>query len=50
MERLVERASAHQRWPSMDKQTKHEIWLLALGTILIEAPLVAMATVIILSH
>jgi hypothetical protein len=50
MEDWVERASAHQRWPSMDKQTKHEIWLLALGTILVEAPLAAMAAVIILSH
>jgi hypothetical protein len=27
----------------MDHQTKHEIWVLAIGTILIEAPFVAMA-------
>jgi hypothetical protein len=33
----------------MDQQTKHEIWLLALGTILIEAPFVAVAAVLILS-
>ena len=28
---------------SMDPQTKREIWLLAIGTALIEAPLIALA-------
>jgi hypothetical protein len=29
----------------MDAQTKREIWLLAIGTMLIEAPFVALAAV-----
>jgi hypothetical protein len=32
----------------MDKETKHEIWLLALGTLAVEAPVVAIAMVAIL--
>jgi hypothetical protein len=27
----------------MDQQTRHEIWLLALGTIVVEAPFIAIA-------
>jgi hypothetical protein len=34
----------------MDMQTKHEIWLLAIGTILIEVPLAAIAAVAIFSR
>ena len=34
---------------AMDKQTRHEIWLLTIGTILLEAP-VAFAAFTILSH
>lgn len=37
------------RWESMDKQTKREFWLLAIGTALIELP-VAFAAFSILSH
>jgi hypothetical protein len=34
----------------MDAQTKREIWLLAIGTALIEVPVVAIAALVILSH
>ena len=34
----------------MDPQTKHEIWLLALGTFVVEAPLAALAAMVILAH
>jgi hypothetical protein len=34
----------------MDTETKREIWLLAIGTALIEAPLAAVAVLAILSH
>jgi hypothetical protein len=27
----------------MDQQTRHEMWLLALGTIVVEAPFIAIA-------
>jgi hypothetical protein len=33
----------------MDQQTRHEIWLLALGTIVVEAPFVAIAAVMMLN-
>jgi hypothetical protein len=33
----------------MDQQTRHEIWLLALGTIVVEAPFVAIAAVMTLN-
>jgi hypothetical protein len=33
----------------MDKQTKHEIWLLALGTLAVEAP-IAIAALAILTR
>jgi hypothetical protein len=33
----------------MDKQTRYEIWFLAIGTILVEVP-VAFAAFVILSH
>jgi hypothetical protein len=31
----------------MDKQTKHEIWLLALGTLVLEAPIAVAALAIL---
>ena len=34
----------------MDRQTKHEIWLLAIGTIIFEAPFVAIAALAILGQ
>jgi hypothetical protein len=34
----------------MDKQTRHEIWLLAIGTIMIEAPFVAIAALAFAGH
>jgi hypothetical protein len=34
----------------MDRQTKHEIWLLAIGTIIFEVPVVAVAALAILGH
>ncbi|MEA2831390.1 MAG: hypothetical protein QOF22_2138 [Bradyrhizobium sp.] len=36
--------------PPMDAQTEREIWLLAIGTALIEAPLAAVAVLAILGH
>jgi hypothetical protein len=42
------RSSSHRGLP-MDKQTKYEIWLLALGTIAVEAPFLAIAAVMMLS-
>jgi hypothetical protein len=41
--------SVPARWSRMDKQTQHEFWILAIGTILLEAP-VAFAAFTILSH
>jgi hypothetical protein len=34
----------------MDSQTKHEIWLLAIGTIMIEAPFAAIAALALAGH
>jgi hypothetical protein len=34
----------------MDKETKHEIWIVALGTIIAEVPLVLIATMMIFTH
>jgi hypothetical protein len=34
----------------MDRQTKQEIWLLAIGTFIVEAPFVAIAALAILGH
>ena len=34
----------------MDSESKHEIWILAIGTALIEMPVVAIALVILMSH
>jgi hypothetical protein len=34
----------------MDSQTKHEIWILAIGTIMIEAPFVALAALTLAGH
>jgi hypothetical protein len=46
---LVEQSVAETVGESMDKQTKREIWLLAIGTALVELP-VAFAAFAILSH
>jgi hypothetical protein len=34
----------------MDRQTKHEIWILAIGTIMIEAPFLAVAALAWAGH
>jgi hypothetical protein len=34
----------------MDTQTKREIWLLAIGTIMLEVPVAAIAVLAVLSH
>jgi hypothetical protein len=34
----------------MDRQTKHEIWLLAIGTIMVEVPVAAIAVLAILAR
>jgi hypothetical protein len=35
----------------MDKETKHEIWFLAIGTaLLVEAPVVAIVALMVLTH
>jgi hypothetical protein len=34
----------------MDKQTKHEIWILALGAIMLEAPFIAVAALAFAGH
>ena len=34
----------------MDQQSKREIWVLAIGTILIEMPFVAIAAMAIVAH
>jgi hypothetical protein len=34
----------------MDTQSKREIWLLAIGTILVEVPVAAIAVLAILAH
>jgi hypothetical protein len=34
----------------MDKETKHEMWLLAVGTALLEMPVVAIVAVMMLTH
>ena len=34
----------------MDSQTKHEIWFLAIGAIMIEAPFVAIAALVFAGH
>jgi hypothetical protein len=35
---------------AMDRQTRHEIWLLALGTVLVEVPVVAIAALVIFTR
>ena len=35
---------------SMDEQTKREIWLLASGTFVVEAPIAALAAMVILAQ
>jgi hypothetical protein len=45
----VERFRSSHRGLPMDKQTKYEIWLLALGTTAVEAPFLAIAAVMMLS-
>jgi hypothetical protein len=44
-----EQFAALDRWEFMDKQTKREVWLLVVGTAIVEAPFLAIA-VAILSH
>ena len=39
-----------ERWESMDAQTKREIWLLAIGTALVELPVAFAAFTILISH
>jgi hypothetical protein len=34
----------------MDTQTKREIWFLAIGTVLLEAPVVAITVLVVLGH
>ena len=34
----------------MDKQSKREIWLLAIGTIMVEVPIAAIVVLAILAH
>jgi hypothetical protein len=34
----------------MDQQSKREIWVLAIGTIIIEAPIVAIAALALAAH
>jgi hypothetical protein len=43
-------AKQQSQGPPMDTETKREIWLLAIGTALIEAPLAAVAVLVILGH
>jgi hypothetical protein len=38
------------RWESMDKQSKREIWVLAISTVLVEVPVVAIAALAIAAH
>jgi hypothetical protein len=38
------------RWRSMDTQTKHEIWILAVSAAILEAPFLAIAAVAVLGH
>ena len=35
---------------TMDKETKHEMWLLAVGTALLELPVVAIVALMVLNH
>lgn len=37
-------------WHPMDSQTKHEIWILALGAIMLEAPFLAVAALAFAGH
>jgi hypothetical protein len=34
----------------MDKETRREIWLLAIGTALLEAPVVAIVALVAMGH
>jgi hypothetical protein len=34
----------------MDKQTKHEMWFLAIGTAVLEVPVVAIIALMVLTH
>ena len=35
---------------TMDKETKREMWFLAIGTALLEAPIVAIVALMVLTH
>jgi hypothetical protein len=39
-----------ERWDFMDSQTKHEIWVLALGAIMLEAPFIAITALALAGH
>ena len=47
---LVERSRPLSIGDAMDKETKREILILTIGTILFEAPFVALAALTVLSH
>ena len=47
---LVERSRPLSVGEAMDKETKREILILTIGTILFEAPFVALAALTVLSH
>jgi hypothetical protein len=41
---------AFGRWGAMDTQSKREIWLLAIGTIMVEVPVATIAVLAILAR
>jgi hypothetical protein len=44
-------ARASERWPSMDTEVKREFWMLAaIGTVMVEVPLAAIAVLLVLGH
>ena len=43
-------AGHFRRWDRMDSQSKREIWFLAIGTILVEMPIVAIAALVLATH
>jgi hypothetical protein len=47
---LTERLRPSRRWLGMDKQTRHEIMVLSLGTVLLEAPLLVIVALAILGQ
>jgi hypothetical protein len=45
-----ELAASPKRWVIMDRQTKREILILAIGTALLEAPAIAITVLVVLGH